>query len=695
VRLLAALVCGAWVLVLAGSALATTWPVPSPQCPTIQAGIDSAAAGDTVLVADGTYTGTANRDLDFSGKAIVVMSENGPEVTIIDCEALGRGFFFHSGEDASSIVKGFTIQNGAVGDGGGIRCNGSSPTIEGNIITANAATNRGGGIFCRLACSPILRGNTISGNTAIDGGGIYCRQGTSPTIDGNTISGNTASDEGGGIYTDSSTPIVVNSILWGNSAATDPEIHLASGSIQVTYSDIQGGWAGAGNIDADPLFVTGPLGNYYLSQIAAGQLQESPCVDAGDPGSPVPEATTRTDGAPDLFPADMGYHYRWNRPPDLVDQADTTVVENQYLTFTLVATDPDGDSISYSSPDLPAGATLNSATGVFEWTPTYAQAGLYTARVIATDNGPSALADTEQVDITVTDIDGPPDLIDQADTTVAENQYLTFTLMATDPDGDTISLSSPDLPTGAMLNSVTGVFEWTPAYDQGGNHPITFLATDNGSPALADTEQTVITVGNVNRPPSLSDQADTTVAENDLLTFTLAASDPDGDSLSFSSPDLPTGATLNSVTGVFEWTPAYDQAGAYTVTFIATDDGVPALADTTRTDITVTDVTEVAGEEDELTLPLSRYLAQNYPNPFSATTTITYGLIAPTRVTLSIYDIRGALVRRLKEETVPAGRHRVTWDGRDERGHRVASGMYFCRLEAGDFSETRRMIIVR
>ncbi|KPL08939.1 hypothetical protein AMJ71_07710, partial [candidate division TA06 bacterium SM1_40] len=365
------------------------------------------------------------------------------------------------------------------------------------------------------------------------------------------------------------------------------------------------------------------------------------------------------------------------------------------LTFTLVATDPDGDSISYSSPDLPAGATLNSASGVFEWTPTYAQAGNHLTTFIATDNGPPALADTEQTTITVTDVNGPPDLLDQADTTVAENQYLTFTLVATDPDGDTISFSSPDLPTGAVLDSVTGLFEWTPTYGQAGNYPTTFIATDWGTPALADTEQTIITVGDVNRPPDLLDQADTTVAENQYLTFTLMATDPDGDTISFSSPDLPTGAVLDSVTGVFEWTPTYQQAGLYVVTFIATDDGLPPLADTTQTDITVTDVTRVTGEEENLGVPLSQYLAQNYPNPFRSTTTITYSLLAPTQVTLNIYDIRGALVRRLEPGMVPAGRHRMTWDGRDGRGHRVSSGVYFCRLEAGDFSGTRRMVIVR
>ena len=99
---------------LCSTVFSATIHVPADQ-PTIQAGIDSAVPGDTILVADGTYTGGGNRNIDFGGENIVLMSENGPEFTVIDCEGSSsdprRGFTFHSGEDSSAVVDGFTTSS--------------------------------------------------------------------------------------------------------------------------------------------------------------------------------------------------------------------------------------------------------------------------------------------------------------------------------------------------------------------------------------------------------------------------------------------------------------------------------------------------------------------------------------------------------------------------------------------------------
>ncbi len=74
----------------------------------IQAAIDEASAGDMIIVADGLYTGAGNKNLDFSGKAITIRSENGPENCIIDCEQTSAGVVFYSNEGRNSVLSGFT-----------------------------------------------------------------------------------------------------------------------------------------------------------------------------------------------------------------------------------------------------------------------------------------------------------------------------------------------------------------------------------------------------------------------------------------------------------------------------------------------------------------------------------------------------------------------------------------------------------
>lgn len=228
---------------VASATKAATLHVPSDY-DTIQAAIDDASDGDEIVVADGIYIGDGNKNLDFRGKAITVRSENGPDNCIIDCENSGRGFYFHSGENSASMVKGFTIRNGYVSgewpqdSGGGISCISSSPTITDNIITNNSAIYSGGGIFCFDSSSPEIQSNTITVNSAFLGGGIYCFNSSSPVIQNNTITGNSADVShgggGGGISCSESSPTIINNIITGNSASVGGGIdsyHYASPTI--------------------------------------------------------------------------------------------------------------------------------------------------------------------------------------------------------------------------------------------------------------------------------------------------------------------------------------------------------------------------------------------------------------------------------------------------------------------------------
>ncbi|MFC1889669.1 MopE-related protein [Thermodesulfobacteriota bacterium] len=187
--------------------------------PTIQDGINAAVNGDVILVAPDTYI----ENINFMGKAITVLGEEGADATVIDGNQAGSVVSFVNGETQSAILEDFTITNGTGTNdkGGGIYCeNYSSPTIKNCIISNNSAAYQGGGINCYNRSSATITNCKIFGNNAGKGGGICCNW-SSPTIVRCTISGNNDDDSGGGIYCEGaeSSPMITNCIISGNSTA--------------------------------------------------------------------------------------------------------------------------------------------------------------------------------------------------------------------------------------------------------------------------------------------------------------------------------------------------------------------------------------------------------------------------------------------------------------------------------------------
>jgi len=198
------------------------------------------------------------------------------------------------------------------GYGGGIYCGNSVLKISNCLLSRNVASSG-----CDYANTNVFADSF--------GGGIYCTSQSSVTINNTTISDNSAEKntgcvyegtcQGGGIYNDNSTVTIENSIIWGNSMPSElsqdeAQIH---GDADISYSDVnQGLWPGTGNIEADPLFTTGPRGDYYLSHIAAGQAADSPCINIGSgqaSGFGLDTYTTCTDYDSDANLVDLGYHY--------------------------------------------------------------------------------------------------------------------------------------------------------------------------------------------------------------------------------------------------------------------------------------------------------------------------------------------------------------------------------------------------
>jgi predicted outer membrane repeat protein len=240
----------------------------------VRCAIDEALHGHDIVVSPGIYKG----DINFQGKNLTLRSKdpNDPATaatTVIEGYGNKSVVTFSNGEDANCILAGFTITGGKRG----IYCSGASPTILNCVISRNSGADMGAGMYIKDGSSPVLVNCTFSDNFAsMTGGGIQ-NWDSNPVLINCTFTGNSATYFGGGIYCAGGSPVLTNCILWGD---TPDEVFIFGGTPVITYSDIQGGWEGEGNIDVDPLFADAANGDFHL-------LIGSPCIDAGDPSTPV------------------------------------------------------------------------------------------------------------------------------------------------------------------------------------------------------------------------------------------------------------------------------------------------------------------------------------------------------------------------------------------------------------------------
>jgi hypothetical protein len=206
------------IVVAVSVALATATIINIPgDYPTIQAGINASSDSDTILVQPGNYL----ENINFFGHNIVLASLYllSPDTalissTVIDGNHLAPVVTLESAQDSSTVIIGFTIQQGQSIDGGGIFCYGGRPTVRDNIIRRNNVERWGGGLFLYGAPKNICN-NTICDNTALRGAGLYCWQSNSKII-GNVISNNIAWEMGGGVSCVSSQATISGNLITGN-----------------------------------------------------------------------------------------------------------------------------------------------------------------------------------------------------------------------------------------------------------------------------------------------------------------------------------------------------------------------------------------------------------------------------------------------------------------------------------------------
>jgi hypothetical protein len=239
----------------------------------------------------------------------------------------------------SNLIEGNTHQSNN-GGGGGIdiyECTTNTPVIENNVIVDNYSSVYGGGVFVDLDVEDSFKSGLKESNNTTEYGDALAEQ----YLTNNTIYNNSAGGSGGGINTYDMTSNIMNCILWGNTASVDPQI---AGTVNVEYSDVEGGWSGTGNIDEFPIFDMDSE-FYHL-------WETSPCVDSGNPGPqyndvedpghlgyamPPAWGTLRNDIGHAGGPASLWCYWEWPLPVELTSFTATTqfgIVSLNWTTAT-------------------------------------------------------------------------------------------------------------------------------------------------------------------------------------------------------------------------------------------------------------------------------------------------------------------------------------------------------------------------
>ncbi|GEM_PF-969887 len=583
-----------------------------------------AADGDTIRIADGTYkpTTTTDRTLGFVLRNAVAIYGSYAGVGAANPDARDGVLYptvlsgdigvtptrgdnsYHViigtfGIVSTTILDGLKITAGNANGsstsgydcGGGAYLVSASPTVTNCIFAGNVASYDGGGVYNKSS-SPTLTNCVFVANSAAHGGGMKSVSSSLPQLTNCTFVTNSASEYGGGMYSTTSGPTLINCILWGNTAPTSSQVDP---SATITYSDVQGGYSGTGNINADPRFVRTPSvgddGDLHLQF-------DSSCINSGSNAAPgLAGVSTDITGGPRIInvTVDMGAYEYVDAPTDIA-LSGSSVAENQSAgttVGTLSTTDANVDStFTYSlvsgsgstdnaSFTVSGDALLTAASFNFEAKSTYS------IRVRTTDQG--GLWFEKAFTITVTDANDVPTDVSLSPGSIMESQPIgtaVGTLSTTDPDtGNTFTyslvsgsgstdnasftISGSTLQSAAIFNLATK-----------SSYSIRVRTTDQGG--LWFEKTFTITVTKLNLAPTDVALSASSVAENQpsgTAVGTLSTTDPDaGDTFTYSLVSG-TGSTDNTsftILGSTLQTAAsfnYEAKSSYSIRVRTTDQG--------------------------------------------------------------------------------------------------------------------------
>ena len=270
--------------------------------------------------------------------------------------------------------------------------------------------------------------------------------------------------------------------------------------------------------------------------------------------------------------------------------------------------------------------------------------------------------------------------------TVGEGDTLTFTVTAVDSDGSLLTYSASGLPTGAKFTASTHTFFWVPGYTQAGSYSVEFKAT--APSGLYDSLVVTMNVLNSAVPPSITHVTPATLTKlriDSSVTFSATVVDKNpNDKVNYF---WSVGGSVKKSGTDSTFTYAFSDSGFQTVQLVVRN--LASLTATYSWSFLVTAIKIVDGP------PTSYALGQNYPNPFNPTTTINFDVKELTNVKIVVYDVLGRAVRTLVNQEMAPARYQATWDGLNDHGQQVSSGIYIYKMDAGSFMQIKKMLLLK
>ena len=321
----------------------------------------------------------------------------------------------------------------------------------------------------------------------------------------------------------------------------------------------------------------GLLAQYFLCATLATVL--SACGGSGDstdPSSPASTPTTTTTTASQSV-----------NPPSITGTPVATVVAGAKYSFQPSASDTDGDALTFSIQNIPSWATFDTTSGLLTGTPTASNVGSYQSITISVADG-KAIADLPPFTIQVTavpstpPVNTPPTITGSPSKSVQAGSHYAFQPSASDSNGDPLVFSITGKPSWASFSTSTGLLSGTPASSNVGNFPNIVISVSDGTTsvalaAFAITVTAIPAAPPTNTPPKITGTPATTVQAGAQYSFQPAASDADGNTLTFAISNKPSWATFSTTTGQLSGMPATANVGTYSNIVISVSDGTTSV----------------------------------------------------------------------------------------------------------------------